>query len=158
MKFSLSIILIFMNQILITAMWEVVMTSDLTHTLTRPLSQSVIMMTANRHIHKLCFTFIKTTEQMQFIKFYILCRILIKIRAIFFSITRNELNFLFFFYLNKKRYTCQFLKNQRNKSKQINMEEERARIQKIFSEGGGGSDGYSSLPGGSEAYILLVIL
>lgn len=39
------------------------------------------------------------------------------------------------------------------------MEEERARIQKIFSEwGGGGSDGYSSLPGGSEAYILLVIL
>lgn len=128
-----------MNQILITAMWEVVMTSDLTHTLTRPLSQSVIMMTANRHIHKLCFTFIKTTEQMQFIKFYILCRILIKIRAIFFTITRNELNFLFFFfYLNKKRYTCQFLKNQRNKSKQINMEEERARIQKIFSEGGGG--------------------
>lgn len=128
-----------MNQILITAMWEVVMTSDLTHTLTRPLSQSVIMMTANRHIHKLCFTFIKTTEQMQFIKFYILCRILIKIRAIFFTITRNELNFLFFFfYLNKKRYTCQFLKNQRNKSKQINMEEERARIQKIFSEWGGG--------------------
>lgn len=36
-----------MNQILISAMWEVVMTSDLTHTLTRPLSQSVIMMTAN---------------------------------------------------------------------------------------------------------------
>lgn len=146
MKFSLSIILIFMNQILITAMWEVVMTSDLTHTLTRPLSQSVIMMTANRHIHKLCFTVIKTTKQMQFIKFYILCRILIKIRAIFFTITRNELNFLFFFYLNKKRHTCQFLKNQRNKSKQI-IWKRNVRGSRNFYPGGG-SDGYSSLPGG----------
>lgn len=127
-----------MNQILITAMWEVVMTSDLTHTLTRPLSQSVIMMTANRHIHKLCFTFIKTTEQMQFIKFYILCRILIKIRAIFFTITRNELNFLFFFYLNKKRYTCQFLKNQRNKSKQIIWKRNVRGSRKFFPRGGGG--------------------
>lgn len=35
------------------------------------------------------------------------------------------------------------------------MEEERARIQKIFSEGGGVR---RLLPGGSEAYILLVIL
>lgn len=76
MKFSLSIILIFMNQILISAMWEVVMTSDLTHTLTRPLSQSVIMMTANGHIHK----FIKNTEQISS------CRILIKIRALYFTI------------------------------------------------------------------------
>lgn len=85
MKFSLSIILIFMNQILISAMWEVVMTSDLTHTLTRPLSQSVIMMTANGHIHK----FIKNTEQISS------CRILIKIRALYFTIIpRNK--FLFF--------------------------------------------------------------
>lgn len=84
MKFSLSIILIFMNQILISAMWEVVMTSDLTHTLTRPLSQSVIMMTANGHIHK----FIKNTEQMSS------CRILIKIRALYFTIIpRNKFHF-----------------------------------------------------------------
>lgn len=82
MKFSLSIILIFMNQILISAMWEVVMTSDLTHTLTRPLSQSVIMMTANGHIHK----FIK--EQISS------CRILIKIRALYFTIIpRNKFHF-----------------------------------------------------------------
>lgn len=156
MKFSLSIILIFMNQILITAMWEVVMTSDLTHTLTRPLSQSVIMMTANRHIHKLCFTVIKTTEQMQFIKFYILCRILIKIRAIFFTITRNELNFLFFFYLNKKRYTCQFLKNQRNKSKQIIWKRNVRGSRNFFP--GGGVRRLFEFARGSEAYILLVIL
>lgn len=84
MKFSLSIILIFMNQILISAMWEVVMTSDLTHTLTRPLSQSVIMMTANGHIHK----FIKNTEQISS------CRILIKIRALYFTIIpRNKFHF-----------------------------------------------------------------
>lgn len=90
MKFSLSIILIFMNQILISAMWEVVMTSDLTHTLTRPLSQSVIMMTANGHIHK----FIRNTEQIS------PCRILIKIRALYFTIIpRNK--FHFFFHLNK---------------------------------------------------------
>lgn len=64
-----------MNQILISAMWEVVMTSDLTHTLTRPLSQSVIMMTANGHIHK----FIKNT---------------IKIRALYFTIIpRNKFHF-----------------------------------------------------------------
>lgn len=70
-----------MNQILISAMWEVVMTSDLTHTLTRPLSQSVIMMTANEHIHK----FIKNTEQISS------CRILIKIRALYFTIIpRNK--------------------------------------------------------------------
>lgn len=70
-----------MNQILISAMWEVVMTSDLTHTLTRPLSQSVIMMTANGHIH----TFIKNTEQISS------CRILIKIRALYFTIIpRNK--------------------------------------------------------------------
>lgn len=79
-----------MNQILISAMWEVVMTSDLTHTLTRPLSQSVIMMTANGHIHKLRFTFIKNIEQMSS------CRILIKIRAIYFTITRNEFYFFIF--------------------------------------------------------------
>lgn len=86
MKFSLSIILIFMNQILISAMWEVVMTSDLTHTLTRPLSQSVIMMTANEHIHK----FIKNTEQISS------CRILIKIRALYFTIIpRNKFHFFF---------------------------------------------------------------
>lgn len=84
MKFSLSIILIFMNQILISAMWEVVMTSDLTHTLTRPLSQSVIMMTANGHIHK----FIKNTEQISS------CRILIKISAVYFTIIpRNKFHF-----------------------------------------------------------------
>lgn len=84
MKFSLSIILIFMNQILISAMWEVVMTSDLTHTLTRPLSQSVIMMTANGHIHR----FIKNTEQISS------CRILIKIRALYFTIIpRNKFHF-----------------------------------------------------------------
>lgn len=84
MKFSLSIILIFMNQILISAMWEVVMTSDLTHTLTRPLSQSVIMMTANGHIHK----FIRNTEQISS------CRILIKIRALYFTIIpRNKFHF-----------------------------------------------------------------
>lgn len=89
MKFSLSIILIFMNQILISAMWEVVMTSGLTHTLTRPLSQSVIMMTANGHIHK----FIKNTEQISS------CRILIKIRALYFTIIpRNKFHF---FHLNK---------------------------------------------------------
>lgn len=86
MKFSLSIILIFMNQILISAMWEVVMTSDLTHTLTRPLSQSVIMMTTNGHIHK----FIKNTEQISS------CRILIKIRALYFTIIpRNKFHFFF---------------------------------------------------------------
>lgn len=86
MKFSLSIILIFMNQILISAMWEVVMTSDLTHTLTRPLSQSVIMMTANGHIHK----FIMNTEQISS------CRILIKIRALYFTIIpRNKFHFFF---------------------------------------------------------------
>lgn len=86
MKFSLSIILIFMNQILISAMWEVVMTSDLTHTLTRPLSQSVIMMTANGHIHK----FIKNTEQISS------CRILIEIRALYFTIIpRNKFHFFF---------------------------------------------------------------
>lgn len=74
-----------MNQILISAMWEVVMTSDLTHTLTRPLSQSVIMMTANGHIHK----FIKNTEQISS------CRILIKIRALYFTIIpRNKFHFL----------------------------------------------------------------
>lgn len=89
MKFSLSIILIFMNQILISAMWEVVMTSDLTHTLTRPLSQSVIMMTANGHIHK----FIKNTEQISS------CRILIKIRA-YISQSFLEINSIFF-HLNK---------------------------------------------------------
>lgn len=89
MKFSLSIILIFMNQILISAMWEVVMTSDLTHTLTRPLSQSVIMMTANGHIHK----FIKNTEQISS------CRILIKIRA-YISKSFLEINSIFF-HLNK---------------------------------------------------------
>lgn len=84
MKFSLSIILIFMNQILISAMWEVVMTSDLTHTLTRPLSQSVIMMTANGHIHK----FIRNTEQISS------CGILIKIRALYFTIIpRNKFHF-----------------------------------------------------------------
>lgn len=69
-----------MNQILISAMWEVVMTSDLTHTLTRPLSQSVIMMTANGHI--------KNTEQISS------CRILIKIRALYFTIIpRNKFHF-----------------------------------------------------------------
>lgn len=73
-----------MNQILISAMWEVVMTSDLTHTLTRPLNQSVIMMTANGHIHK----FIKNTEQISS------CRILIKIRALYFTIIpRNKFHF-----------------------------------------------------------------
>lgn len=73
-----------MNQILISAMWEVVMTSDLTHTLTRPLSQSVIMMTANGQIHK----FIKNTEQISS------CRILIKIRALYFTIIpRNKFHF-----------------------------------------------------------------
>lgn len=73
-----------MNQILISAMWEVVMTSDLTHTLTRPLSQSVIMMTANGDIHK----FIKNTEQISS------CRILIKIRALYFTIIpRNKFHF-----------------------------------------------------------------
>lgn len=75
-----------MNQILISAMWEVVMTSDLTHTLTRPLSQSVIMMTASGHIHK----FIKNTEQISS------CRILIKIRALYFTIIpRNKFHFFF---------------------------------------------------------------
>lgn len=75
-----------MNQILISAMWEVVMTSDLTHTLTRPLSQSVIMMTANGHIH----IFIKNTEQISS------CRILFKIRALYFTIIpRNKFHFFF---------------------------------------------------------------
>lgn len=56
----------------------------LTHTLTRPLSQSVIMMTANGHIHK----FIKDTEQIS------PCRILIKIRALYFTIIpRNKFHF-----------------------------------------------------------------
>lgn len=79
-----------MNQILISAMWEVVMTSDLTHTLTRPLSQSVIMMTANGHIHK----FIKNTEQISS------CRILIKIRA-YISQSFLEINSIFFHLINK---------------------------------------------------------
>lgn len=71
-----------MNQILISAMWEVVMTSDLTHTLTRPLSQSVIMMD----------TFINLLRIQN--KYHH------EIRALYFTIIpRNK--FHFFFHLNK---------------------------------------------------------